>query len=63
MILVTILVLGLPSLLYGIYAYFRSLRQFFADIPSIKRDFFWGNMLVITKYMKSGRHPGMLPTS
>ena len=62
MILVTLLALGLPILLYGIYAYLRSLRQFFAEIPSIKRDFFWGNMRVITKYLKPDRHPGMLPT-
>jgi hypothetical protein len=56
--LVTILALGLPSLLCGIYAYFRSLRHAFASMPSLKRQFFMGNMLEMDKYVKPNQHPG-----
>jgi len=59
MILYTILALGLPSLLYYIYAYLEETRSLFLNLPSLKRSFLFGNILEMEKYTKNDRHPGV----
>jgi hypothetical protein len=58
MIFYTILALGLPSLLYYIYAYLKETRSLFLNLPSLKRTFLFGNILEMGKYVKNDRHPG-----
>jgi hypothetical protein len=59
MIVYTILALGLPSLLYYVYAYLKRNRSLFLNLPSVKCTFLFGNILEMEKYIKSDRHPGV----
>ncbi len=59
MIFITLLTLGLPTLIYYIYGCLRRFRGAYATVPALKRSFVFGNILEMGKYMKPGKHPGM----